>query len=91
MRFTVVRLPEAEATLTELWTRAITKSAISEASNEIDRLLNFDPVNNGQIYGRRRRIAVGPLEIIYTISLSDRLIKVVDVRLLPSPNGSPQG
>jgi hypothetical protein len=43
MRWTVVYLPDAEAQLADLWTRASDRQAVTDASDRLDRLLRDDP------------------------------------------------
>ena len=82
MRYTVTWLPSAQQELARLWMQAADKSALSAASNRIDRLLATAPLSVGLWRGRRRRVICRPLEVVYTVSPPDRLVVVVRVAVV---------
>jgi hypothetical protein len=84
MRYTVVYLPEAEDALADLWLNAPDPRAVSTASNAIDRLLRYRPLDLGEPFGEGyRRLIVEPLAAVDQVFLDDCRVSVVQVELLP--------
>jgi hypothetical protein len=87
-RYTVTWWPEAEAELANLWLSSADRKAISDASNQIDRLLAIDPDTVGEAAGDRLRILeIPPLRILFGYHELDRRVSVLSVRLIVSPSG----
>lgn len=79
MRYTVTWLPSAIQDLARIWNQAPDRQAVSDASNEIDRVLRNTPLTVGEEEGAFRRLTVEPLEVVYRVSPDDRLVEVVQV------------
>ena len=79
MRFTVTYLPSEINELARIWNQAPDRKAVTDAANEIDRLLRASPLNVGEEAGPYRRLIVDPLEVAYIVSLEDCLVEVVQV------------
>jgi hypothetical protein len=80
MRFTVLWVKKAEQELAELWLNALDRTAITQASNRIDRILGRDPEQVGESREGNRRILVEPpLAVIFRVELMDRLVQVLHV------------
>lgn len=85
MRYTVVYDPDPEAHLANLWISAADRAAFSAASNTMDRLLKFRPLELAEPRGDgSRRLVVAPLAVIYQVRPDDRIVRVVQVELLES-------
>ncbi len=83
MRFTVIYVPSAENELASIWTRAPDKQAVADASDEIDDLLKFRPLDVGEALEEGRRLHVPPLEVVYTVSPDDCMVRVVRISYRP--------
>jgi hypothetical protein len=59
------------------------QQALTDASDEIDRLLRMSALTVGEDYGPDRRLIVEPLEVIYSVSPDDCLVRVLQVALFP--------
>jgi hypothetical protein len=79
MRFTVTWDPPALAELTNLWLNAPDQQAVADAADEIDRLLRLFPLTAGEAHGADRRLAVEPLQVLFTVSPDDCLVRVFHV------------
>lgn len=77
MPYTVLALPEAEDELFRLWMEAADRDAVTAASNQIDILLKYEPLTRGQDYDDCRILAVGPLSAVYSVSLDDRKVTIL--------------
>ena len=84
MKYTVTWKPEAHRRLTELWTDAPDRAAISAATNEIDKRLGSNPLDEGESRDAGRRILlVSPLGVYFTVRDEDRLVMVIVVWRYP--------
>ena len=83
MRCTVVWDPDAQDELARFWMQASDPQALADASDEIDRLLKSSALTVGEEFGSDRRLIIEPLEVIYTVSPDDCLVRVLQVDLLP--------
>lgn len=80
MRFTVSWLRSAEIELARLWLDVEDRTTLASAADEIDRLLRTCPLDVGESREKHRRILlVRPLGVKYTVSLDDRLVRVLHV------------
>lgn len=77
MRWTLVWIPEADDELARIWMDADDRRAVTEATNEIERRLRREPLSAGVEYDEDRRFAVDPLEVIYTVSPDDCMVRVL--------------
>ncbi len=81
MIFTVTYTVRAENALTNLYLNATDPTAVSAASNAIDRELRINAHQKGKAYpGDRRVYVVPPLLVLYQVSLDDRLVSVLNVQ-----------
>jgi hypothetical protein len=80
MRYTVVWLPGAEATLTNLWLNASDRQAVTDASNCIDLALANDPDTKGQPQGSFLSLEIAPLAVLYEVDPGDRMVRVITVK-----------
>jgi hypothetical protein len=79
MRFTVTWHPEAEQELADIWLRFTEREQISQAANTIDDLLGGDPLAHGEEFYVDRMLVVLPLAVTYTVSESDRAVRILQV------------
>ncbi len=79
MRYTVVWLPSARNELARIWMGAADPGAATTAANRIDRFLRIAPLSLGRAQGASRRLVLGPLDVIFTVSPPDRLVTVTRV------------
>jgi hypothetical protein len=76
MNWTVLWLPRAENRLAELWTNATDRNAVREAADEIDRLLQHDPLNQGESRGGQLRFLFErPLAVYFTVDQSHQVVR----------------
>ena len=80
MRYTVVWTTKAERRLAKIWLEAANKAFVTNAANEIDRLLRDDPwgCSEGREIGLRI-LTVAPLGVIFRVFPDDRQVKVISV------------
>jgi plasmid stabilization system protein ParE len=84
MSYTVVWKPAAEEELTQLWTDADDRSAVTAAADEIDRLLKSAPHDQGESRrGSVRVVFTGPLGVFFDVQDEDRLVSVLRVWRVP--------
>jgi hypothetical protein len=84
MKYTVAYGPLAEEQLARIWLDANDRSAVTEASHALERLLRHDPDRLGEPDERGWRILVEPpLTITFEVSVDDRLATVLSVRYRP--------
>ena len=83
MRCTVVWDPGALDELARLWMAASDPQAVTAAADEIDRLLRDRALVVGEEYGTDRRLVEEPLEVIYSVSPDDCLVRVLQVAIIP--------
>ncbi len=80
MKYTVVWIPSAEQDLAELWLIATDRAAVTQAANEIDRLLRHDPEQQGESRSDGVRVLlVAPLGVQFEVLSDDRLVRVLHV------------
>ena len=80
MKWTVVRQPDALASLAELWNKAPDRAALAEASDRIDWRLQRAPLHQGEARNDNVRILIEPpLAVYFTVSEPDVLVSVFDV------------
>jgi hypothetical protein len=85
MKYTVVWKKRALDRLAEMWLAASDKNDVTDAANQIDQLLAFEPWEHGESREKDVRVFfVPPLAVLYSISDADRLVEVLRVwRSLP--------
>ena len=85
MKFTVYWTPDAERDLAELWlNEPHLKADITQAADEVDRLLRRDPEREGESRFEAARILfVPPLVVDYQVSPDDLRVDVIGLTLLP--------
>jgi hypothetical protein len=77
MRYTLVWIPDADDELARIWTDAADKRAVTDATNQIERILKRQPLTAGEPYDDDRCLVIDPLEVIYTVSPDDCLVRVL--------------
>jgi mRNA-degrading endonuclease RelE of RelBE toxin-antitoxin system len=82
MKYTVVWLPSAENELARMWLQGSDRRAISAASDQIDRALRINPEMKGRQLGDRRLLRVPPVAVLFRVYPDDRMVKVIQVRLV---------
>ena len=82
MRFTVIWDESVQDELARIWLQAADQQAVADAADHIDHLLKFSPERVGQAYDGDRRLIVEPLEVIYSVSMEDCMVRVLHVDLL---------
>jgi hypothetical protein len=82
MRYTVVWVPSAENDLASIWIVAPDRQGVADAADEIDRILRVRPYDAPEEQGGTRRLVVEPLEVVYTVSEDDRLVRVLQVTVV---------
>jgi hypothetical protein len=81
-RFTVIWDTQAEDELAEIWIQSGVRKSVTDAADEINVMLRFDPQSKGRNLAEGlRALDVGPLQAIFTVSLPDRIAQVVLVKL----------
>jgi hypothetical protein len=91
MLFTVVWLESAQKELARIWVQAADRNSVTKASHLIDRWLRRSPLTVGRAHGTKSQFLVPPLQVIYTVSPDDCLVRVLQVgfvggsHLTPSP------
>ena len=79
MRYTVVWRKTPLNTLMNYWSSSIDRSALTEAVEEIDRLLGDDPDRRGEEYFGDRVVVVASIAVTFKIIEEDRTVEVVDL------------
>ena len=80
MRYNVYWLPSAEQELTRLWLDPTTRRRITDATNEIDRLLRDGPSQRGESRdGDLRVMFVDPLGISFIVDEEQGAVVVVEM------------
>ena len=82
MTFDVEWDPAAEAELTRIWIAAdaLLRGTITKSTRALDRLLEKDPVNQGESRPNDRRIMFDlPLGIVYEVIPANKLVRVLFV------------
>ena len=83
MKYTVVWLPSAQDELARIWLGSSDRQAVTAASNHADRTLRTDPEAKGSSLPGRHLLWIPPLALTFEVSPDDRMVKVVQVRLVP--------
>jgi hypothetical protein len=80
LKYTVVRTPEAERELAEIWSSTSDRELIANAANLLDRDLAKCPEDTGESRPNGQRIAhCLPLGIRYRIEEDNRSVRVLAV------------
>jgi hypothetical protein len=79
LKWTVDWIPPAENRLAELWCYAPDRNAITQAADEIDRILAIDPENRGVPYYGGRMLFQPPLAVSYTVDRNRGVVEVIQV------------
>ena len=83
IRFTVTWLPRAEQQLAAIWLSADDRPSIAAAANQIDTELSVDPQNKGlEFHEGLREVLIGPLMVLFTVHMQDRIVEVVRIKHL---------
>jgi hypothetical protein len=80
MRFTVVWLPKAEASLANLWMKSSNRREISDACNRLDASLKNDPEAKGTPSGKFFKLEDTPLSVLYHVDPADLMVRVIAVK-----------
>jgi hypothetical protein len=81
VNYTVVWRREAEAQLMTLWLRALNKTAVAGYVEQIDRILQRDPHEQGESRNENTRLAFfRPLCVRYQIDDAARTVTVVSIK-----------
>jgi hypothetical protein len=67
MRFTLTLIPIAQGDLADAWLNASDRTAVTEASDRIERELRTRADVAGEAVGSFRRLVDPPLEVLYKI------------------------
>ena len=85
MRYTLIWKPAAERRLAQIWMEGKDRKAITVAAAAIDRALRYQPLTLGESRSGQIRILVEePLVVVYEVREADRLVEILDVRLIPA-------
>jgi hypothetical protein len=80
MKYTVIWKRAAEKLLAQIWLDTNDRTAVTQASHQIDQLLKLDPEDKGESRPNNRRILmVHPLAVIYKVEPLDRKVFVLKV------------
>jgi hypothetical protein len=80
MRYTVTCPPDVQDKRALLWLQTSDRSAFARASNRIDALLRRWPMR-GDDHGMHWTLTVDPLTVVYTLSLDDCQVAIIDYQL----------
>jgi hypothetical protein len=84
MSYTVTWNRSAELQLAEIWFEANDRKDVSDAANELDKMLRFAPQSVGESRSADRRfVVVRPLTVVFRVRELDRMVRVLSVRRLP--------
>lgn len=80
MKYTVVWTEDADAELAQLWLTANDKTRMTQAVNELERLLReSEAARNASGVGKRRILAASPIGIEFLVQDDDYLVTVTTV------------
>ena len=83
--YTVLFEPAATAGLADAWLRSVDRKAVTEASDDAERLLAERPLAVGvEVHEGLRRLDQPPLRRLYEVRDADRKVLVTGLRLLPN-------
>jgi plasmid stabilization system protein ParE len=89
MTYTVAWTPTAQDDLAAVWLAAADRNAVTDASDEVDRLLKNDPEMQGMpSFDTVRTLVVPPLGVEFEVVEDDRIVYVLtawDATAGPSP------
>jgi hypothetical protein len=81
MNYTVVWRREAEDQFTALWIRSVNKNAMTGYMDQIDRILEQDPHDQGESRNENTRLAFfRPLCVRYQIDEPAKTVTVVSIK-----------
>jgi hypothetical protein len=78
-RYTVVWQDKAIQQLARIWNEATDRTAVTRASDRIDRELTADPDQKGSDYFGDRVLPAAPLWALYRVHTDDRRVEVREV------------
>lgn len=80
MKWTVLYRPSAQDQLARIWMNARDQQAVTNAADEIDRILASDPLRAGESRdGNTRIIIEQPLTALFELYPDDKLVEVFSV------------
>ncbi len=80
MKWTVLYRPSAQDQLARIWMNARDQQAVTNAADEIDRILASDPLRSGESRdGNTRIIIEQPLTALFELYPDDKLVEVFSV------------
>ena len=86
MKYTVTWKPSVKQRLADIWMTAPDRRAVTTTADSIDKLLQVDPMDQGESRsGTTRILIVLPLAVVYDVRHEDRLVEVLSVRHVPVP------
>jgi len=86
-RFTVVWHDLAQDDLADIWLKSVDREAVTDATDAIDRQLTHDPQMQGtKVSERSRQLTVTPLQVLFRVSPSDRLVQIFSVTRVDEVN-----
>jgi hypothetical protein len=80
MRYTVIWTRAALSQLTALWTAAPDRQVVTDAVNELDRILRDDPDRVAIPFGRFYSYVEDPITILFEVDPGDCMVRVLYVR-----------
>jgi hypothetical protein len=81
IRYTVVWVASALDELADIWMAANDRSAVSAASDEIDRELAEDAHSKGiEVHEGLRSLLAPPLQVHFVARIDDRVVEVLQVQ-----------
>jgi succinyl-CoA synthetase beta subunit len=87
-RFTVIWPKPLLGDLAGIWMESESRTAVTQAVQEIDSALVIDPTTKGtNLAEGLRKLDEPPLQVIFEVEELDRLVRIVKVALIePSPS-----
>jgi hypothetical protein len=80
MKYTVVWTEDADAELAEIWVHDNTRTRVTQAVNELERLLReSETARNASGVGKRRILSVDPIGIEFLVEDDDLLVTVTTI------------
>jgi len=78
--YTVVWHFDAQDQLAEIWLASSSRNAVTQAAHRIDTILGTNPDSKSRpIADNLRKLTVAPLQVLFAVSESDRIVKIIDV------------
>jgi hypothetical protein len=81
MPFSLTRRLSVDEDLAAIWIAAADRDAVAAASDQIDQMLRFAPDSVGEDRGAYRVVTVAPLTALYTFSLDDCMVTILQIQL----------